>query len=108
MRKVVFTINDLEFYKSRFESSIVDGIFNDLFKVDGATKLILTLFGNGNNIEKYKLTDFAGNKVNINSLNGYEKGVIINDCYAYFEGRRKYFCDANTPTGVIKIEETEI
>ena len=61
----------------------------------------------GKNPDKYELTDYHGNKVSLNSLNGYQKGVVLNDCMAYFTGG-EYHGDYNAPHGVIKIEEKEI
>lgn len=53
------------------------------------------------------MTDYDGNKININDLNGYEKGVVLNDCYAYFVGG-KYCFDSDKPCGVVDIVEEEI
>lgn len=58
-------------------------------------------------MDRYELTDYDGNRIDINSLNGYEKGVILNDCYAYFVGR-KYHSDAKEPFGVVEIVEEEV
>lgn len=52
------------------------------------------------------MTDYNGNKIDINTLNGYQKGIILNDCYAYFEGGQ-YQNGATELCGVINIEETE-
>lgn len=48
-----------------------------------------------------------GNKININDLNGYEKGVVLNDCYTYFVGG-KYHSNADHPCGVVEIIEEEV
>lgn len=38
------------------------------------------------------------------NLNGYEKGVVLNDCYAYFTGGN-YHSNASQPCGVVEIVE---
>ena len=69
-------------------------------------KAILTLYGEGKSLNRYELTDANGNQMSINDLNGYQKGVIINDCYAYFE-EKSYFNNSEQPCGVIKIIDEE-
>ena len=53
------------------------------------------------------MTGHIENKININDLNGYEKGVVLNDCYAYSTGG-KYHCNADKPCGVAEIIEEEV
>lgn len=80
--------------------------FTDLLKRENATEqkvaeiigdkeyftAIFTLYGyerNGSiSIDRYKLTDNNGQKISINSLNGYEHGIIINECYRHFYGHK--------------------
>lgn len=105
MRKVIFKIDDIEWFRRFYKVSEED--FYKIFAGKESFKVIFTLYGNGKNVERYILTDFNGNKKNINELNGYEKGVLLNDCYAYFEGR-KYYNYAEIPCGVIEgIEEID-
>lgn len=107
MRKVIFKINDQEYFRKEFEK---DGYTRKqadaLLKGVGNFKAIYTLYGEGKNVNRYELTDYDGNKININDLNGYEKGVVLNDCYAYFTGS-KYHCNADKPCGVVGIIEEE-
>ncbi|MDO5151694.1 MAG: hypothetical protein Q4D76_20290, partial [Oscillospiraceae bacterium] len=70
-------------------------------------KVIYTLYGEGNNTDRYTLTDYEGNKIDINTLNCYQRGVILSDCWAYFTGG-KYHSDSNSPCGVIEIRESEV
>lgn len=53
---------------------------------------IFTLYGyerNGHiSIDRYELTNNNGQKISINSLNGYEHGIIINECYRHFYGHK--------------------
>lgn len=107
MRKVTFYIDDIEYFRKRYKDKMTEQQFNELFSDMANFKVIYSLFGEGENIERYELTDYAGNTVNLNSLNGYQKGIILNDCKAYFEGKA-YFNENDDPCGIVKIEESEI
>lgn len=102
MRKVIFKIDDIEWFRRFYEVPEED--FKKVFEGKESFKVIFTLYGNGKTVDRHELTDFNGNKKNINDLNGYEKGVILNDCYAYFEGR-KYHSEARIPVGMIEVIE---
>ncbi len=102
MRKVIFTIDDIEYFKRKHH--LTDERTQDIFGNQESFRVIYTIIGEGRNPDKYQLTDFDGNKISINSLNGYQKGVIINDCMAYFTGG-KYFDSSDSPCGVIDIRE---
>lgn len=108
MRKVTFKIDDKKYFRKEFEkegyteSQIID-ILNGLSNF----KVIYILYGEGKEVDRYTLTDFDGNKIDINGLSGYEKGVVLNDCYAYFTGG-KYHCNAENPCGVVEIIEEEV
>ena len=106
MRKVTFTINDLEWFRKFYKMS--DAQFKDIFADQESFKCIYTLYGEGKKYpSKYELTDFDGNKISINDLNGYQKGVVLNDCWAYFMGK-KYYSDTKEPYGVVDIKEKVI
>ena len=67
--------------------------FNDIFGNEEPFKCIYVLYGEKKECpDRYELTDLNGNKININDLNGYQKGVVLNDCWAYFTGG-KYHSD---------------
>lgn len=102
-RKVIFKINDKEYFKR--EMNLSEEFAEELFKNMKLFKGTYTLYGSGNNIEKYSLIR-DGRKINIHDLNGYEKGVIINDCQSYFEGR-EFFCNGKNPCGVIEVCDME-
>lgn len=104
MRKVVFTIDDIEYFKRKFKLS--DEQVAEFFGEKESFKVIYTITGNGRNPDKYELTDYDGNKITLDSLNGYQKGVVLNDCMAYFTGGT-YHENSDEPCGVVKIEETE-
>lgn len=68
---------------------------------------VYTLIGNSNTVDRYALQDMNGNAVHMADLNGYERGVVLNDCYAYFTGGN--YCNKGTePCGVIEIREEAI
>lgn len=80
--------------------------FIDLLKRENATEqaiteiigdkeyftAIYTLYGYEANgsiyIDRYELTDNNGQQISINSLNGYERGIIINECFKHFYGHK--------------------
>jgi len=105
MRKVTFKIDDLAFFKKHY--NLTDEQMQDIFSDKESFKVIYTLIGERKNIDKYELMDYAGNKISINDLNGYEKGVVLNDCCAYFTGG-KYHSNAKVPCGVVDIKEEEV
>ena len=108
MRKIIFKIDDQEYFRRELEKENCTGEqAENILKGIGNFKAIYTLYGNGKQVDGYELTDYKGKKININDLNGYEKGVVLNDCYAYFTGGR-YFNNADKSYGVVDIIEEEI
>lgn len=105
MRKVVFYIDDLCYFRKEF--NLTETQTNDIFNGEDSFKVIYTLYGEEKVINNYELTDYNGNRISLNTLNGYQRGVVLNDCMAYFTGG-KYQFKTEKPTGVIKIEETEL
>lgn len=74
MRKVIFKIDDKECFRRELEKdNCIGKQADDILKGLGNFKAIYTLYGEGNNVDRYELTDYDGNKININDLNGYEK-----------------------------------
>ena len=71
MRKVVFTIDDIEYFKRKFKLS--DEQVAEFFGEKESFKVIYTITGNGRNPDKYELTDHDGNKITLDSLNGVLK-----------------------------------
>ena len=53
--------------------------------------------------DKYSLTDTEGNEININTLNGFQNGVVICDCYRFYEGKTVFTNNDNSPCGIIAI-----
>lgn len=103
MRKITFIINDLEWFQKYYKMSDVQ--FNIIFGNEKPFKCIYVLYGEkGKHPDRYELIDFAGNKISIDNLNGYQKGVVLNDCLAYFTGG-KYHSDTKEPCGVMEIKE---
>lgn len=108
MRKVIFKIDVQEYFRRELEKDNCTGKqAEDILKELGNFKAIYTLYGNKKQVDRYELTDYEGNKIDINSLNGYEYGVVLGDCHAYFESG-KYHSNTKKPCGVVKIIEEEI
>lgn len=105
MRKVIFKIDDLAFFKRHY--NLTDDQMQDIFSDKESFKVIYTLIGEGKSIDRYELTAYDGNKINLNDLNGYQKGVVLNDCKAYFTGG-KYHSNAEVPCGVVDIKEEKL
>ena len=109
MRKVTFIIDDEQYFRKEFKRQnpqLTENQIDDILSDTVSFKAVLTLYGEGKILNRYELTDENGNQMRINDLNGYQKGVIINDCYAYFEGK-SYFNNNEQPCGVIKIIDEE-
>lgn len=108
MRKVKFFIDDFRFFQK--EWNVTEEQMKDIFKSKNSFKVIYTLYSkekDEKSIDRYTLFDYDGNKVNYNGLNCYQRGVILNDCMAYFYGG-KYSFDADKPCGVIRIVDSKI
>lgn len=106
MRKIIFKIDDEEFFKNEYKNELTEEQWEGFFKGLNPFKAIYTLIGE-NQPDRYELTDYNGNKLNYNDLNGYQRGVVLNDCMAYFTGG-KYYNDVDKPCGVIEIIEESI
>ena len=105
MRKVIFKIDDKEYFRRELEKeNVPNDIKEEILNSVKSFKSIYTLYGEGNNVNRYELTDYDGNRISINDLNGYEKGVVLNDCCAYFTGG-KYHSNTDKPCGVVEITE---
>lgn len=102
MRKVTFIINDLKWMRKYYK--LTEEQFAEMFKDQESFKCIYTLYGKGKMVDRYELTDYDGNKVHMDELNGYQKGVVLNDCYAYFTGG-EYHSGTKEPCGVVEIRE---
>lgn len=105
MRKITFEINDYNYFKNlfygRFPESTEEQVEKVLSGLDSCFKATFILTGEAFP-DQYELLNENGEKLNINSLNGYQKGVVICDCYRYFEGQTK------EPCGVVDIKEENI
>lgn len=104
MRKVTFKIDDLAWMQKHY--NLTDEQMKDVFGDKESFRVIYTLYREGNCIDRYTLTDYDGNKVNLNDLNGYQRGVVLNDCMAYFNGG-KYHSNGTEPCGVVDIQDME-
>ena len=102
MRKVIFRIDDIEYFRrlfyGRFPNAPEKQIEETLSHIVLPFRGIFVLKGN-RQPEHYELYNERGENLNINSLNGYQKGIVINDCYRYYEGKIK------KPCGIVEIKE---
>ena len=60
MRKVIFKIDDIEWFRRFYEVPEED--FKKVFEGKESFKVIFTLYGNGKTVDRHELTDFNGNK----------------------------------------------
>lgn len=105
MRKVVFKIDDIAYFKKLYR--LTEEQTKEIF-TEPSFKAIYTLYGHGKDVCRYELTDYDGNKINLSDLNGYIRGIILSDCKAYFSGWKYHHDGATEPFGVISIEDTKV
>lgn len=103
MRKVTFAIDDVASMRELYQ----DDLTEELTKDKESFKVVYSLIGN-KDPDRYELHDMNGNKLNVNDLNGYHMGCIINDCHKYFFGKGNYCFGTAKPFGVISITEETI
>lgn len=102
MRKITFEIDDINWFKKFFKASEKD-LFEKLYQNAKPFKVTYSLMGD-KSPDRYELYDDLGIKMNVNDLNGYQRGTILNQCYDYFVGRQINISDM---CGVINITEIE-
>lgn len=108
MRKVTFHIDDAQYFKGQFKKenpNLTDEEINSILCGQNPFRVIYSLFGDEKTIDHYELTDYDGKKININNLNGFQRGVILSDCIAYFMGGNFHY-NKDHPCGVVHIEES--
>lgn len=105
MRKITYRIDDWEYMKR--QNNLSDEQMENIVPKSNSFRVIYTLYGEKHNIDRYELTNYDGNKIPLDSLNGYQGGIVLNDCKAHFYGG-KYFDDAKEPWGVMNITEENI
>lgn len=101
LREVTYHIDDAaymkELYKNQGEKD-VDKTIDDLVTPFRCTYQLIGRKDKPDS-DYYVLRDEAGKWMNRNDLNGYQRGVILNDCERHFEGKCK------KPFGVVRIKE---
>lgn len=103
IKAITFYIDDCKYFRRQLkEQGFAENSIDDILNTVEPFRAVYTLIGRPSNSDYYSLTDFDGNRISINALNGYQKGVILNACYAYYMGSQKH------PHGVIKIDELNI
>lgn len=103
MRKVTYIIDDLEYFRELYKG--VDNL-EEILKAVTPFRCEYTLIGDEYE-RKYLLLDAEGNKLNINDLNGYQKGVVLTDCQRHFQ-RKPLESATEMPTGCVSIVEAEV
>ncbi len=104
-RKVTFTIDDLQCLRNEWKKNkLTDKEIDEIFAIGTLSEFKCTfiLYGRGIIEDRYELFNVNGEKMNVNDLNPYQKGCIISECDAYFEGRN------DKPYGVVDIKEEVI
>ena len=85
--KMIFKVNDLATLKRMYEDA-PKHIFDDVKPF----KCTYILYGEKSQFpERYELYDENGDKMNINDLNGYQRGIVLGDCDRYFEGKKPQY-----------------
>lgn len=106
MRKVTYTIDDKKYFEAdlhRQKPNITAEEVEAILAYLRDFKAIYTLYGDEKFPDRYTLTDFNEKKISLDSLNGYQKACILNDCMRHFSGKSCAYGDV--PCGVISIEE---
>lgn len=100
-KKVTYIINDYVFFLNELTDSYhleYDEALNIVDYMEPFECMLVLEGTESSNIpDRYKLYDKMHKPMNINSLNGYQKGCIINECYKHYAG------NAEKPFGVIAI-----
>ncbi len=98
MKKVTYYIDDIEYFRRDFKENcgIAEDKAEEMIEDKEPFRCIYTLTGSGKTVQKYTLTDFNGKNIDINKLNGFQRGICLNDCYAHFIGG-KYHDDSDKP-----------
>lgn len=103
MREVTYYINDHEYMRELYkEAGNLDDIMSGLpdpFVCVYTLKAVVTSGQPVMGHNYYDLTDIMGRKINMEDLNGYQRGIILCDCQKHFDGKQ------DNPFGVVKIEE---
>ena len=100
MRKVTYIIDDLEYFKKLYEG---ENNLEEILNAINPFRCEYTLIGEEYESE-YLSMDAEGNKLNIDDLNGYQKGVVLADCQRHFQGK-PLDSGGKMPTGCIMIKE---
>lgn len=85
-RRVTYHINDHESLRMMYAGA--EGLEGILESLPPPFICTYTLIGDSGNMypDRYELRDEEGNKININSLNGYQKGVVLDNAKRHYSG----------------------
>lgn len=86
MRKVTYYINDHEYMRRQWAG--VENLETILSGLPEPFACVYTLIGQDGQrfYEQFRLTDVMGRPMNINDLNGYQRGVVLVAAQRHFEG----------------------
>ena len=108
IRKVTYEIDDLMYFRNKWKDNVSQEDFDKLFSDSASFIATYILYGgNGQFPDHYQLLDKDRNDIPLLSLNGFQKGIILNDCQRHF---RNTPCEDGTsnPCGVINIIEENV
>lgn len=108
MRRVIFHIDNVEYMRG----VVIDCGFTErdaerLVPDENRFRATFGMVGDGEIPLACELVDQYGNPIPRSAINSYQRIVILNDCFAYFAGRKMTF-GGHRPEGVVLIEEDEV
>jgi hypothetical protein len=102
MRKVTFIIDDHAYFQRLYKLPPEQA--KAMFSGTRGFRATYAIFSRaeGDTIpDRCELTDGTGEKIDLDSLNAFQRGVILGECMRYFEGELR----DRKPTGVLEIKE---
>ncbi len=91
LRRVTYYINDHESYrKILLAEGVSESAADDILSgLPEPFTCLYTLESSGGRFpDRYELKDIDGNKMNMNDLNGYQRGVVLVNAQRHFAGNK--------------------
>lgn len=85
MRKVTYTIDDVAYFRRVYKDYDVNSLLSGI-EPFRAVYVLYSGINSDKMPDRYELF-IDGKKTNINTLNGYQRGVVLEDCFNHFIGR---------------------
>lgn len=89
MRKVTYTIDDVAYFRRIYKDYDANSLLSHIRPFKAVYVLYSTAY-NDKTPDRYELF-IDGKKANINTLNGYQRGVVLGDCFNHFIGRNPQY-----------------